>query len=156
LRILRTPALSTVPISPTAGTKTLTILVAERAHGKGQQQVFLDHTVQQKFLSIVCAAFQVIRGELDLFRLGVVSSHGAQQLAESCLCLVWKTLQTTAAFEPQGRADLTLDKHILSPLLDEDLPTGVCLDREALQPVPSAVLASNIEAQTVLRNFRTL
>jgi len=156
LRILRTPALPAVPIPPTGGTKPLAILVAERPHGKGEQQILLDDTVQQEFLSIVCGGFQIIRGELDLFRLSAVFSQWPQQLTQSCLYLVWKALQATAAFEPQGRVHLTLDEHIPPPPPDEKVPRGLCLDREAPQSLPTAVLASNIEAQTLLRNVRIL
>jgi hypothetical protein len=156
LRTLRTAALPAVPIPPTAGTKPLAILVAERPHGKGEQEVLLDDSVQQDILSVVCAAFQIIRGELDLFRLSAVFSSWAQQLTQSCLYLVRKALQATAAFESQGRADLTPDEHIPSPPLDKEMPTGLYLDREALQALPPAVLASNIEAQTLLRNVRIL
>jgi hypothetical protein len=37
---------------------------------------------------------------------------------------------------------------ILANPPDKEVPTGLCLDFEALQTFPSAVLASNIEAQT--------
>jgi hypothetical protein len=118
--------------------------------------VLLDNTVQQEFLSVVCAAFQINPGKLDLFRPGAVFSSRAQPLTKGCLHLAGKILEATAAFEPQGRADLALDEHIPSLPPDKEMPSGLCLDRVALQTLPSAVLASNIEAQTLLRNVRTL
>ena len=117
--------------------------------------MLLDDSVQQDILSVVCADFQIIRGELDLFRLSAVFSW-AQQLTQSCLYLVRKAFQATAAVESQGRADLTPDEHIPSLPLDKEVPTGLNLDREVLQALPSAVLASNIEAQTLFRNVRIL
>ena len=131
-------------------------LFFETDTSKSEASDKLDDTVQQDFISIVCAAFQIILGELNLFRLGAIFSSWAEQLTQSCLYLVRKVHQATAAFEPQGRADLTLDKHITSLPPDEQVPKGLCLDGEALEPLPSAVLASNIEAQTLLGNLRTL
>jgi hypothetical protein len=117
--------------------------------------VFLDDTVQKEFLSVVCVEIQVIRGEPDLSRLRVVVSFWAQQLTQRCLYLIRKALEATAAYEPQCRADLPLDEHILSPLPDEQMPGRLHLHGEVPQSLPSAVLASNIEAQTILRNVRT-
>jgi hypothetical protein len=118
--------------------------------------VLLDDPVQRDILSVVCTVFQITRGEFDLFRLAAVFSSRAQQLTQSCLYPVRKALQATAAFEPEGRADLSLDNYIPSPPLDKEMPTGLCLDRQALQPLPSDVVASNVEALTLLRNLRTL